>query len=122
MAFKSDKQRKGFFAQAGNVRSGVIPSISGRIKNIKEKLRQRQKRLGKERIEKEKILLKQEKEQAQRLTDESKVELEREKIAQQRRLAQAELKAVEKARFERKIAPIKAGFKKARAELKKVKL
>ena len=122
MAFKSDRQRKGFFARAGKVRSQVIPSISGRIKNIKEKLRQRQERLGKERIEKEKILLKQEQEQAERLTEESKVEIQREEIAQQRKLAQQKLMEVERARFARKTAPLRAGFKKARAGLKKVKL
>ena len=60
MAFQSDRQRKGFFDQKGKLRSNILPSISGKIKNIKEKLRQRQEKIGRERIEKEKILLKQE--------------------------------------------------------------
>lgn len=120
MAFNSDKQRKAFFAQKGTLRSKVIPSISGRIKGIKEKLRQRQEKLGRERIEKEKILLKKETEQAQRLKAEAEVEIQREQVAQQRRLAQQKLMEIERARFERKVAPLKAGFKRARAGFKKL--
>lgn len=92
MVFKSDKQRKGFFAQKGKARSNIIPSISGKIQNIKEKLRQRRERLGRERIEKEKVLLKQEKEQAKRLTKEAEIAVKREKIAQQRKIVQQKLR------------------------------
>lgn len=120
MAFNSDKQRKAFFAKAGKIRSQVVPSITGRIKNIKEKLRQRQERLGRERIEKEKMLLKQEQEQAKRLQQEAKVEIQREMVTQQRIKAQQKLKDVETARRERKLAPFKKGFQRARAGFKKL--
>lgn len=120
MAFKTDRQRKAFFAKQGNPRSNIIPKISGKISDIKEKLRQRRERLGRERIEKQKVLLRHEQEQAERLKKESKVEAEREAITQQRIKAQQEMKAIERARFERKIAPIKTGIRRATAGYKKI--
>ncbi len=120
MAFNSDKQRKAFFAKQGTLRSKVLPSISGRIKNIKEKLRQRQEKIGRERIEKEKMLLKQEQKQAQRLQQEADVEIQREMVTQQRIKAQQKLKDVEIARRERKLAPFRKGFQRARAGFKKL--
>ena len=119
MPFHTDKQRKAFFAKQGNPKSAVNPSIFGRISNIKEKLRLRRERLGKERIEKEKKLLEQERQQAERLSEESKVEAQREAIAQERIKAQQKIKVIERERFQRKIAPLKSGIQKATAGFKK---
>jgi len=119
MAFKTDKQRKAFFAKQGTPHSAVNPSFSQRISNIKEKLRQRkeqqrlkQEQRGEERIVQEKVKLQHEQEQAERLRRESKVQFERESVAQQRRSAQKEMRDIERARLQRRIAPFVSGARK----------
>ncbi len=57
--------------------------------------------MGRERIEKEKVLLIKEREQAERLRKEAEIEMQRERVTQQRIKAQQELREVEKARFRR---------------------
>lgn len=103
MAFKSDKQRKKVMAMfSGNqTRSDIKPSIIGRITGLKQKLRERREEKGRERIEKEKISLEQEKITEKRLEKELKVEQAREEVAQQRRETQAEFSRIERERFAR---------------------
>lgn len=101
MPFKTDRQRKAFFAGKGKSVSNIIPAVSGRISNIKEKLRLRQERLGRERIKKEEEALKHEQEQSKRLQKEADIEMQREKATLGRIKAQQELKEVQRERFRR---------------------
>lgn len=119
MAFKSDRQRKAVMAQLnkGQSKAPSKPSIIGRIKakemEILEKLRKRREKKGKERIAKELEALRKEKITAQRLRAELEVEQAREAVAVQRAETQAKFKKIERARRERKLAPIRAKIKRA---------
>lgn len=106
------QQEKAMFAKKNNppTRSSVNPTIRGRIAGVKEKLRLRQERKGRERIESEKLALEKERITAKRLRAELEVEQAREAVAQQRRETQAEFRKIETARRERKLAPIRKGI------------
>ena len=137
MAFKSDKQRKAFFAKQGNPRSSTAPVImkqtkfqklKGFVAKEKEVLRQRRERKGFERIRKEKIALSKELATANRLREELETEQAREKVAMQRRATQAEFSRIKSERLERKLAPFKragirilSGTRKAVKASKKIK-
>lgn len=101
MPFDSDKQRKAFFAKTGTLRSKTIPSISGRITNIKEKLR-------KKKLERERKQIEKDKREAEKLRKEAEIELHKERtslrIAHQREQAQKELKELKERKFERSFA------------------
>lgn len=101
MPFHSDKQRKGFFAQKGNIRSNVNPSISGKITNIKEKLQLRKERIEKEQEEKSQRELK-------KLTIEAEIESKREQInlkkVQRKQQLKQEISELKKEKFKRSFA------------------
>ena len=111
MAFKTDKQRKAFFAKQGNPRSDTSPTmlepqskfqkLKGFIAKEKEMIRQKRESKGLARIEQEKIALEQEKATANRLRAELETEQARETVAMQRRETQAEFKKIEGKRFAR---------------------
>ena len=124
MVFRTDKQRKAFFARKGNSRSSTKPNIIGKIKGVskilikkKERLakalRERREKKGKARIAQEKLALQREKIQAKRLRQELEVEQAREAVAQHRRETQAEFRRIKREEFERRIAPVRAGVARA---------
>ncbi len=107
--FRTRKKDKRVFPvnQQLSERSMSRPSIIGKIKGIKEKLRQRREAKGLQRIESEKLALQKEKITAERLKKELIVEQEREKVARETRETQEEFRKIERAKLERKIAPVK---------------
>lgn len=113
--FRTRKKDKRVFPvnQQLSQRTMSRPSIIGRIKGIKEKLRQRREAKGLQRIESDKLALEKEKITAERLKKELEVEQAREKIAQETRETQEEFKKIERAKRERKFAPFKKVISRA---------
>ena len=110
MAFKSDNQRKAFFAKQGNARADTSPvmikqskfqKLKGFVAKERELIRQKRESRGLARIEQEKIALEKEKATANRLRAELEVEQARESVAMQRRETQAKFSKIEKERFAR---------------------
>ena len=92
-----ENQRKAMFAKMNNqpLPAATKPNIIQRLRILRgraeEALRRRDERKGMQRIEREKLLLQQEIQQADRLRKEAIVESQRESIARERRKAQAQL-------------------------------
>ena len=111
MAFKTDKQRKAFFAKQGNARADTSPTmlkpqsrfqkLKGFVAKEKELIRQKKESKGLARIEREKIALEQEKATANRLRAELETEQARETVAMQRQETQAEFTEIENQRLSR---------------------
>ena len=108
------QQEKAMFAKQRNnpTRADVRPSLLARARETQQKIaqriRERRERKGQERIRAEKVALERERATTERLKAELETEQAREQVAQQRAETQAEFAKIEKARRERKLAPIRA--------------
>ena len=109
MVFRSEKQRKGFFASRGNTRSNVRPNISIR-ERLRKRFRPTQEELAKQRgarLKREAEELEQAKIRTQQLELEAGVERRREDVARRERQARQSLREIDIARRERRLAPIR---------------